>query len=132
MAVLHSLSLSLSLSLLTVFSLQKAEMEKSEGVRGGGWGGSFSPLSGSGNNNKSLASPATSLTQILQQNGNINLVSLYLSLSLSLSVSLPLSLQLSPLLMKIVMRSIHIILPVSFLPPGLASPVSLHAGIPSI
>ena len=122
----------LSLSLLTVFSLQKAEMEKSEEVRGGGWGGSFSPLSGSGNNNKSLASPATSLTQILQQNGNINLVSLYLSLSLSLSVSLPLSLQLCPLLMKIVMRSIHIILPVSFLPPGLASPVSLHAGIPSI
>ena len=58
--------------------------------------------------------------------------SLSISLPLSLSVSLPLSLQLSPLLMKIVMRSIHIILPVSFLPPGLASPVSLHAGIPSI
>ena len=56
-------------------------MEKSEEVRGGGWGGSFSPLSGSGNNNKSLASPATSLTQILQQNGNINLVSPAQSLS---------------------------------------------------
>ena len=54
-------------------------MEKSEEVSGGRpgvWSGSFSPLSGSANNNKSQASSASSLTQILQQNGNINLVSL--------------------------------------------------------
>ena len=53
-------------------------MEKSEEVSGGRpgvWSGSFSPLSSSANNNKSQASSASSLTQILQQNGNINLVS---------------------------------------------------------
>ena len=53
-------------------------MEKSEEVttaRPGGWPpGSFSPLTTSGGP-KSLASPANSLSQILQQNGNINLVS---------------------------------------------------------
>ena len=51
-------------------------MEKSEEAsRPGVWSGSFSPLSGSANNNKSQPSQATSLSQILQQNGNINLVS---------------------------------------------------------
>ena len=57
-------------------------MEKSEEAsRPGVWSGSFSPLSASGNNNKSQPSQTTSLTQILQQNGNINLVSPAQSLS---------------------------------------------------
>ena len=45
--------------------------EESVSPRAGGWASSYSPLPGQ----NSAAKPHTTLTQILQQNGNINLVS---------------------------------------------------------